>query len=212
MATSLVSTGVQFPDSTIQTSAAGGSNYVLIQNITVSTASAYVDLTGLSDTYKFYKVLLSVPPTGSVYVSTLNIQFLDSSSNVFPTSGSYLPYAGYQSGGEFATSPYINKSQYSVGIPTIYNTDYAATDKNPFAIEAQIYKSPDGTNRPSHWASGVTYMMQSTYPYPGTFMGGWGSYNTPTTPYLRGIRLNNSSGQNFFVSGTSVQLWGWRIS
>ena len=56
MPTSLVSTGVQFPDSTIQTTAASASTVTLVSTAT-STSGTTVSFTGLSTTYKKYQVV-----------------------------------------------------------------------------------------------------------------------------------------------------------
>lgn len=56
MPTSLVSTGVQFPDSTIQTTAASASGLTLLQTVTGTSAST-IDITGFSNTYKNYRIL-----------------------------------------------------------------------------------------------------------------------------------------------------------
>lgn len=54
MAVSLVSTGVQFPDSSIQTTAAGSSAMVRIQSQTFSGASTVDFTTGINSSYKNY--------------------------------------------------------------------------------------------------------------------------------------------------------------
>lgn len=56
MPTSLVSTGVQFPDSTVQTTAASASGLTLLQTVTGTSAST-IDITGFSNTYKNYRIL-----------------------------------------------------------------------------------------------------------------------------------------------------------
>jgi hypothetical protein len=55
MAVSLISTGVQFPDSSIQTTAAGASGMVLIST-TSTTSAAQVDIP-LTGSYAFYTIL-----------------------------------------------------------------------------------------------------------------------------------------------------------
>ena len=60
MATSLVSTGVQFPDSSIQTTAAGASGLTFISSQTISSTVASMDFTsGISSTYDSYFVVFS---------------------------------------------------------------------------------------------------------------------------------------------------------
>jgi hypothetical protein len=67
MATSLVSTGVQFPDNSIQTTAAGASALVLISTLTASGASN-VAWTGLA-TYDTYLLLFKNVTMSNSYVT-----------------------------------------------------------------------------------------------------------------------------------------------
>jgi len=60
MAVSLVSTGVQFPDNTIQTTAAGGSSspWVYISTTTASNAASIALTSGIDATYNTYMVVI----------------------------------------------------------------------------------------------------------------------------------------------------------
>jgi hypothetical protein len=60
MAVSLISTGVQFPDNTIQTTAAGGgsSPWVYISTTTASNASSFGVTSGIDSTYNTYLVVV----------------------------------------------------------------------------------------------------------------------------------------------------------
>lgn len=92
MPTSLVSTGVQFPDSTIQTTAASASALVLVNSQSLSGASSYTLTTGISSTYDNY---------------FFTINALTSSS-----AGSYIA-ARFQKSGSVQASGYINKGIYA---------------------------------------------------------------------------------------------------
>lgn len=59
MAVSLVSTGIQFPDSTIQTTAASASSMVKIQTQTFSGASSVTFSSGITSTYKSYLLIFT---------------------------------------------------------------------------------------------------------------------------------------------------------
>lgn len=61
MATSLVSTGVQFPDNSIQTTAAGASGLVLVASVTATTNSSTMAIeSGFTSTYANYMLVVSV--------------------------------------------------------------------------------------------------------------------------------------------------------
>ena len=67
MATSLVSTGVQFPDSTIQTTAASASAVTLISTTNASAATTVdIPITGSYSTYKL--VISNVRPSSQAFV------------------------------------------------------------------------------------------------------------------------------------------------
>ena len=95
MATSLVSTGVQFPDSTIQTTAAGGGTVVFISSTTISSSTASVAFTGLSNsTYSYYILEFS-----NLYLTsddTLTIRLSSDNGSTYLTTGynGILIYAG----------------------------------------------------------------------------------------------------------------------
>jgi hypothetical protein len=89
MPTSLVSTGVQFPDNSIQTTAAGASGVVLLQTVSTTSAST-VDLT-FSGSYSNYEVIYS-----DFYSATnqgIQLQMVWSSDN-FSTTTSWDAIAG----------------------------------------------------------------------------------------------------------------------
>lgn len=77
MAVSLVSTGVQFPDSTIQTTAAGGGTVVFISSTILSSSTASVAFTGLSNSVYAYYIL----QFNGVYMSGGDILYIHFSSD-----------------------------------------------------------------------------------------------------------------------------------
>jgi len=194
-------------------SAPTGGNYTLLQNITVSTPSSSIDLTGLSDTYAFYRILFYIPAGGGSYLN-LNIQLLDSSSNPLPvpTATGRTYYCSIGLGSENVASPFTARNVSStVGFYTV-NNNGTLQNTNPMLIDFTVVKSLDGV-RPSHGISGTIWGNQSTYPVPTVFAGGYGTYDTPTSnPNLRGIRLNNTFGGSIFNTGSSIQLWAWKTT
>lgn len=96
MATSLVSTGVQFPDSSIQTTAASASPITLISSAT-STSGTTLTFTGLTTSYRYYifsftNVKNDNTPSGTTGYSELYIRFSNNNGSSYATSG-YLSVA-----------------------------------------------------------------------------------------------------------------------
>jgi hypothetical protein len=65
MAVSLISTGIQFPDSTIQTTAAGGGSGLTYISQVVASSSSTVSFTGLTAYDNYMVVFSKVIPSGS---------------------------------------------------------------------------------------------------------------------------------------------------
>lgn len=106
MAVSLVSTGIQFPDATIQTTAAaGGSGLVLLSSQTVSSETTYVTFSNVfSSTYDNYLVVFNSVGLSTSYAYTngiLQVQLQRSGS--FVTTGYFGSY-GTLTGGSTAVS------------------------------------------------------------------------------------------------------------
>jgi hypothetical protein len=100
MPTSLVSTGVQFPDSTIQTTAAGASAIAVVQTVTANNTSGTLSLPScFTSTYTRYIVQCSrlVMPSNFVGV-TLN--FTNNNGSTF--QGMVGGYTGQITGGNNA--------------------------------------------------------------------------------------------------------------
>ena len=188
MATSLVSTGVQFPDSTIQTTAAGASGLTLLSTVTASGASQ-ADFTGLSPTaYMYYQligknILPSTQMTLELLVSTNN-------GSSFVTTG----YSNYFGG--FGTSSYDGGRQLSaavIAIAGIHNTSWRGN------IVINLFPN----------ASGGYFSMNAlnfgTADYFSTITGGiTGGGNNASTTAVNAVRLRPSTGT---FSGT-FKLYG----
>lgn len=92
MAVSLVSTGVQFPDSTIQTTAAGASGSLVYLSSVTASSSATVDLeTTFNSTYDQYLITISavLPATNAVF---FGVQFKQGGSY---RTANYRYHTGY---------------------------------------------------------------------------------------------------------------------
>lgn len=121
MPTSLVSTGVQFPDNTTQTTAAAASGLTLLQTITASGSPSSVDLeTGIGSTYNFYLVTYTdvTPNTGSAF---LRLQMkLD---GTYRTSGYFVQgVGGYSSGSSALAYGAGNESGINLTLSSVVTT------------------------------------------------------------------------------------------
>lgn len=122
MAVSLVSTGVQFPDSTIQTTAAGGGTYVFIST-TVASAATQVNLTGFDSTYDTY--IIDCPNISTSTSITLGARFFNSGTI---HTGTYRSQ-GVAGGAAHKTSDYMEIT------PTNFN--YTAGVSAPLRVIVQ---------------------------------------------------------------------------
>jgi hypothetical protein len=130
MATSLVSTGVQFPDATIQTTAAGASPMVLLTTTTASGATSYNLFTSsFSNTYTQYKIIYTIiKTTGSDTNYNRFRLLLDGSSS--PVS-SLNVYGGVQSqynGVNTSTYTYASSGTGTADIPYSNNAADSTSD------------------------------------------------------------------------------------
>jgi hypothetical protein len=200
MAVSLVSTGVQFPDSTIQTTAATASSppgLVLVSAVT-PTVSSTIAFT-FSSSYDNYFLVLDniVSATGS---PSLAVQV---------AVGGTLQTTGYWTGGNFAqvdpgtanysanrgawnltTSPVdsVNANRNMFGIYWFQNVNATGTSvKNMFGQSVVYYSGPTGAN------------------FYGSLNGG--AYENSSA--LSGMTLYWSGGQNFAARGTA-KLYGYK--
>lgn len=192
MAVSLVSTGVQFPDSTIQTTAAGASAMVKIQTQTFSGSSGVDFTSGLTSTYKNYMFVLT-----NLQLGTPNGDFrMNFSSNGGSTYAVGIDY--------IYTSQNVNTNAWSY---TQYNTNSPG-----YAIVAgQLYT--DGTTALSGTIllgdpSGTSLRKYATCNFSGR--NGTGI----PVPYLAAVQANTTSAINAIrftgtgnISGTII-LYG----
>ena len=93
MPTSLVSTGVQFPDSTIQTTAAGASTMTLVATAT-STSGTTLTFTGLTSSYKKYIIYFNnvrnnLDTTGQA-ISTGLLMEMSTNNGTYYLGGGYF--------------------------------------------------------------------------------------------------------------------------
>jgi len=207
MPTSLVSTGVQFPDSTTQTTAlpapgtngnvltsngttwtsaaAPGGDFVLVSNITGSGVDT-VDVTGLNSTYKVYKLYITGTFSGS------NAVYLR-----FFINGSVVSLAAY-SGTWFDRSSVgsIFTSSSSSGQTT---TPYTISG-NQNEYELTIFTPSGTTNR------NAIYFVQtgSVGESPAIAMGFFAYQGSASPRNITGIRAST-----FGINGTwSARLYG----
>jgi hypothetical protein len=116
MAVGLVSTGIQFPDSTIQTTAAGGGSGLTYISQVVASGSATVSFTGLT-AYDNYMVIFSkvFPDTTSTTYFTM-LTSTNNGSSYATTSYKYSVIYGNQTNGSISgrssgdNNTYINLS------------------------------------------------------------------------------------------------------
>lgn len=109
MAVSLVSTGVQFPDSSIQTTAATAGSMTLISTAT-STSGTTVSFTGLTTTYKKYQIVYnglrnSASASGATY-ARLGLRFSTNNGSSYISTSNYSYSVSYFDNTPF--SPGIN--------------------------------------------------------------------------------------------------------
>lgn len=88
MAVSLVSTGVQFPDSSIQTTAASASPWVVISNTTVSSAVSQIAVTINTSLYSVFQIFYSFPQSSSG--QDLGFQISTNGGSSYSTGGYIL--------------------------------------------------------------------------------------------------------------------------
>lgn len=178
MPTSLISTGVQFPDSSIQTTAAGAGGLTLISTTTASSSSSVV-FSSLSPTaYHYYQVVAKgVTASG---ISNFEMQVSTDNGSTFVTSTTYESQAG-----GFGTSSYeafrVNNGD-RIGISGIYGNGYTGhLYINLFPNVAGQYFSANGLN----WA-GEYFNTQTGGMFSGT--------NDASTTAVNAIRLKLNSG------------------
>lgn len=205
MAVSLVSTGVQFPDSTIQTTAATASaapGMVLLQAVTAS-ASSTVDLTSFSSTYDNYQIVATdIRPTNDA-------DYLQAQLN---TGGTWRTVDGYKYVAVFSkglsnwgVGQYYHssvESRWYLTPDTLKNASYATT--------SLVMNIPNPNNSSS--TKGVYGQIFTSEQYPNTTLNVVnfsGTYlGTGTTNTVQGVRFLAGSGGT--LAAGSFRLYGLR--
>jgi len=132
MAVSLVSTGIQFPDASIQTTAAGASVLTLIST-TTSTSGTSVSFTGLTSSYRAYEIVFN--KVQSNYNSALGsdgrylqVQFSNNNGSSYISTGYLNMTTMSASSGSGQTSIFLGNSKTNSfspsnenGVFTLYN-------------------------------------------------------------------------------------------
>ena len=178
MPTSLVSTGVQFPDNSIQTTAAGSSAMVKITATTISSATANVQFSvNANSVYAYYMLSMYKPSvtgstnrTGRFRVSRDGSTFLDTNS--------YLQgYDQYDNSGYMGAFDRTDSSN-SQGQQTIVYI-YVANTGIFSAMSAINGRRPSESattaawGTPSSWqGGGANIVAFQLYPETGTISGG----------------------------------------
>jgi hypothetical protein len=175
----------------------GSSDFILISSATAS-ASTYLEFTGLSTTYAFYKLVfdnLLLTTDGWYYA----IQVSPDNGSTWRTSG-YSTQVTYFTGG----APAYNASGVSAEMLITLNASNVAGET---ACGEVILVNPAATTRTtifghmSYWSNAATaYLVQS--------LNG-GKYNTAET--TTAIRISGGNGGSTIASGT-VKLYGLRAA
>jgi hypothetical protein len=209
MAVALVSTGVQFPDSTIQTTAAsgGGGSFVYISTTTVGGVSNNLDITsGIDSTYGTYKLIIEYLYCGTADVD-LRMRFY------FAGSLSTASVYGYAAEGMQAGA---GQNYYDRG----YGTDYSGNlnGNGPMYIQNSITLSlkgeitlynPSATNTKrmvNYNVSQPIYLSSGSNSQLG-WNSGWVTHNEGSLA-LTGVRLYVTTG---FIYA-KVHLYGIKTS
>lgn len=193
MAVSLVSTGVQFPDSSIQTTAASASPMVFISSTIVTSSTASVSFTGLSNsTYAYY--IIEFSNVFSTSEDVMRAVFSDDNGATYYTSGyNYLSvYGGSGVGQIYSTN----------GNPPIvagYPQNFGTSIQNSSSGLIQLHNvGVSGGGGMITYTTGSKNNSQT----PSTQIGNGGFFGNTT---YNAVRLAPSSasfsGGNFYLYG-----------
>lgn len=197
MPTSLVSTGVQFPDSTIQTTAASASSFTFLNTTTVTSTTQIVDITTpFTSSYKHFLIVgTNISRSGPTTNTTVNLQIYRGGSLVTGTYAfdSIYTYATRGSYGTGGAIPLLNS------MPANADNNYGgfqvyiwnAFDINNLVVTGQT--NSNGNNS-SPGVSGLANITANCPSGTGTFGGirmrngdtTWGYFVTATF-YIYGI-------------------------
>lgn len=197
MPTSLVSTGVQFPDSTIQTTAASPAGLVLISSVT-PTAATTVSF-NFSGSYDNYYISISgvKPNTTQTFKSRVSI------GGTLQTSSIYNTLEGV---------PVINASTAAASrneIPTQMGSQYGVNSGLPaeYAMSANIFILGVNSGQSKYFDADV-----SMY-YSGGSGDAWyaskSNASIQTTSALSGITFYWGSGSINFAAQGKIKLYGY---
>ena len=185
MAVSLISTGVQFPDSTIQTTAAGGApGLVKISTATGNGTTTSVNVDGITSTYTTYLLVFE-----GIY---------------FDAGGSYNPAVRYRVSGSTDTN-----SVYGEGYAQIVNGAISGGGIGSLTSIALINSFPNNTgfaNSCFGFAYISTYLNASGTNYIIRFVGSIGSFtagNNNVYPNIVHGTYQGSSGLAGTVTGVN---------
>jgi hypothetical protein len=159
MPTSLISTGVQFPDNSIQTTAAGAAALTFISSTTASS-SATVSFTGLA-TYDQFIIALSDVKLASgntfrLLFSTDNGATYLSTSYFFSTTGAITNAGNVNNGGASAAQILLNSAQ------PISATNSISGNVNLFGLPSASVR-PMGTSQLCSFDSGNTTISNTAF-------------------------------------------------
>jgi hypothetical protein len=191
MAVSLVSTGVQFPDSTIQTTAAGGSGALIFLSSATASSSATVDLeTTFNSTYDQYLITIS-----ALLPATNNVDF----------------QAQFKQGGSYRTAGYKFHTAYLRSTDSAYNAvvgesasqiRLAPNMSSSFVSNYQfIVASPTVADMPRIYGDGTSFFASNGTIARNLTMG----FQADTSGAIQGVRFKMSSGN---VASGVFRLYG----
>lgn len=192
MAVSLISTGVQFPDNSIQTTAAGASAMVLAATATASNSSAIV-FNNLSNSYRAYMLEYD-----SVYLSSANQNLL---MTISTNNGSSYLTANYaralvRNAGTLSGNYSGNDSVFYIGTLAGFSGTSTTTGSGIIYIFA-----PNTSGIYSQY-----YMETATFDNSNNFEMVAGSMgNNGTTSAVNAVRLTSSSGN---IAAGNFRLYG----
>ena len=189
MAVSLVSTGIQFPDSTIQTTAAtaGAAGAMVFISNTTASAAANVDITGFDSTYNTYVIECANFSTNTSIVLAAR----------FFASGS-IHSGNYVTNGVSTTSTTGSNGTY---MEPCFDRNFSGGISAPFRITIQ--RNPDNTK---HQA-----VFDVSFNNSGTYSGARTVGMNETSITLSGIRFYDRYSFTSSLSGT-FKLYGIKLS
>ena len=184
MAVSLVSTGVQFPDATIQTTAVSPAGVVLISN-TTATNSATVDLTFTGSYTNYLLVMSQVRPISS----SAAVPQLGFSTNSFTSLTPWTQGGGWGvlPGSSSGWVSWDTSGGYTFAFPN------ASYNQDPGVVASFMFPNAKGTGYKS--ATGTLGSRVYYNSYDRIFFGGnWSVWTTSTTAAITGVRIYMTTG------------------